>query len=84
MLLLGALLSVCRVFDPKVLVGRQSHSCFANSGHKTAADVSGDLLKSKANRRRAACSIYDLSGLCLQQVKSQIKVRVVIIRGRNG
>ena len=55
MLLLGALLSVCRVFDPKVLDERQSHSCVANSGHKTAADVSGDLLKSKANRRRAAC-----------------------------
>ena len=45
MLLLGALLSVCRVFDPIVLVGRQSHSCFANSGHKTAADISGELLK---------------------------------------
>ena len=34
MLLLGALLSVCRVLVPKEVVGKQSHAtCFSNSGY---------------------------------------------------
>ena len=69
MLLLCAPMSYC-CLDPTVLVGRQSHSCFANTGHKTAADVSGDLLKLEANPRRAPCQIYDLSSLCLELVKA--------------
>ena len=58
--------------DLKVLVEKQSHSCFSNSGHLTAGDVFGDLLKLEANPLRVPCQIYDLFPLMFTVARSSL------------